>query len=129
MKRILIVFAALILIGGIGVTALLWSPYTKAKHSSEVWESLQVAIKTNQWIEVKELLADSEYDLHEIKNDRIIYFGTHDYTDQIANQSIHFRDTVLYYLNDPRSKTKDKVDFGGGYALIENDRVTFIKYP
>ena len=128
MKRILIVVAALTLVGGIGLAAVLWPAYTKAKHSSDVWNSLSHAVKENEWNEVKELLSDTGRDLHEIKENKIIYFGTLDYTDQIAGQKVNFRDTILYYFNDPRSKERDKVVFGGGYALIENNIVTFIKY-
>lgn len=112
------------------LSALIWvyPAYRDASNSARLWQTFQSALTHHDTAKIKELLADAEFDLHEIKGDSVLYMGM-DYTDRLIQERPRFRKMVEYYLFDPRRKTEDKVFFPDGYATINQGKIIFLKFP
>lgn len=110
--------------------ALLGRVWQMTSESVAVWEELREAVTKSNWSRVRAVLDDGDGDLHELRQDGIHYMGEL-FNSRIAKARPDFRRTFQYYLLDYVRDGNRKVVMsgGGGYALIENGRITFIKFP
>jgi hypothetical protein len=108
-------------------------PYRMASGSVAVWQELRDAVSKRDYLRVRKVLEDDDRDLHEIRDDGVYYFG-HEFNGRIERSRPDLRRTFKYYLLDWPRERHDKVIVlplgdGGGYAIIEHGRITFMKFP
>lgn len=123
-KRIRIALAVF----GIALLAVTIPAVHKTAKSMRLWNDFRSALKQKDMEKVSHLLSDSSQDLHTIEGTRVLYFG-HDYSEKLAQERASFIRTLEYYLTDPQRKSFGKVVLEHGYARVEGERITFLKFP
>jgi hypothetical protein len=113
--------------------AVMYPAYRMASASVATWRELRDAVSMRDHRRIQKVLRDDDLDLHEIKDDGVFYFG-HDFSARIEKSEPDFRRTFQHYLFNWRRERRNKVmispaDDGGGYAIIENGRIIFMKFP
>ena len=120
----------LYILGIVLLSGTLWIAVA-ARHAStaaRTWRDVQAALSMHDTNALTRLIQDAEYDLYEILDDRFYYFNN-DLTEQLINSRVDYRRTIEYYMTDKSRKSTDKVVLGGGYALIQTGRVTWVIFP
>ena len=127
-KKITICVVAGILLSVAVLLAIIARPVKQTMGSKSIWHNFQKAIANSDWKTVEALLHDSENDLHQIENGKILYAGA-DYTMKLKNEDVRFLKTLEFYLTDKSRRYYDKIVLDHGYARIENEIITFLKFP
>ncbi len=133
-KKIIKAFICFFALSTILLLAFMYSPWKRASSSIAVWQELCNAISRDDINAVRAVLEDDKYDLHEIRPDGVYYFGIK-FNNRLVRARPDYRRTFQYFLLDWDRKQKEKVILtpGGGYVcgyvLIEDGRITFMKFP
>lgn len=123
-KAIVALFLIILLVGATWIIPAA----RRASQSTQTWRDLQAALSERDTGAISRLISDTEHDLYEVKGN-IFYYFNQDFTERLAQSRVNYWRTIEYYMTDKNSRFSDKVVLGGGYALIQTGRVTWIKFP
>ena len=113
-----------------------YSTHVKAVTACRIWDDFVANIKAKNYTKVNILLLN-EHDFNtyspiqsylRFENDKIFYYQT-DVTSLLEKSKSRYFPTLDYYLISKNNAIYDKVIFEGGFALISNSKIFYIKIP